>query len=173
MSELKRIAIIGPESTGKSALCQQLATHYQTEWVAEYARYHLDELIRPYEQKDLKVIAEGQLKWEEKKEKSARDFLFCDTNLIVIKIWSDHKYGNTDPWIEEQLEKRSYDFYLLNDIDLPWQPDPQREHPDQRQYFFDKYEDYLKKQSLPYAVVSGLDGNRKESALRSLKNYFR
>ena len=170
---LKKIAVIGPESTGKSELCQQLAAHYQTEWVPEFARFYLDRLNRPYEQHDLKAIAEGQLTWEDDKASYARDFLFCDTNLIVIKIWSDHKYGNTDPWIEEQLALRQYDYYLLNNIDLPWRPDPQREHPQLRKHFFDTYQGYLDQYHLPFSIVSGIEEDRKKSAISALESFFR
>ncbi len=172
MNKLRRIAVIGPESTGKSELCQQLAAHYRTEWVPEFARFYLDRLERPYKQADLKAIAEAQLTWEEDKAAYAQNFLFCDTNLIVIKIWSDHKYGTTDPWIEEQLTNRTYDFYLLNNIDLPWQPDPQREHPNLREHFFRQYEEYLRNHDLPFSIVSGIEGERKKSAVDHLESYF-
>lgn len=172
MTELKRIAIIGPESTGKSELCQQLAAHYRTEWVPEFARFYLDRLDRPYEQHDLKAIAEGQLTWEDDKAEYAKDYLFCDTNLIVIKIWSDHRYGHTEDWIEEQLTSRKYDYYLLNNIDLPWQPDPQREHPTLRKHFLKVYDTYLKDKNLPYSLVSGIEGDRKQSALNALETFF-
>ena len=172
MENLKRIAVIGPESTGKSELCQHLAAHYQTEWVPEFARFYLDRLDRPYEKHDLKAIAEAQLTWEDDKAEYAKDFLFCDTNLIVLKIWSDHKYGDTDAWIEEQLEERTYDFYLLNNIDIPWTPDPQREHPTMRKHFFKVYEDYLIDHNLSYGIVSGIEGVRKQCAVDHITNYF-
>ncbi|MEM0939563.1 MAG: ATP-binding protein [Bacteroidota bacterium] len=166
----KRIAVIGPESTGKSELCQSLATHFQTEWVPEFARSYLDYLNRPYEKKDLKVIAKAQLRMEDEKAEYAKNYLFCDTNLIVLKVWSDHKYGNTDVWIEEQLEARKYDFYFLSNIDLPWTPDPQREHPTLRAYFFNVYEEYLKTKNLPYTIVSGKGKERKKCALDALES---
>lgn len=170
---VKRIAIIGPESTGKSETAQQLAQHYQTEWVPEYARFYLDRLDREYEQDDLLEIAKGQLAWEDEKAHYAQDLLFCDTNLIVIKIWSDHKYGETNPWIEEQLESRKYDYYLLNDIDLVWKPDPQREHPNLREHFFDVYNKYLQDRNLPYVIVSGHESERKRCAFEALDRFFR
>ena len=172
MSTLRRVAVVGPESTGKSQLCRRLAAYYQTQCVPEFARFYLDRLDRPYEQDDLKLIAEGQLQWEDNKAKQSDDYLFCDTNLIVIKIWSDHKYGNTDTWIEKQLAKRDYDFYLLTNIDVPWTPDPQREHPALREYFFEIYKKYLKNHKYPYSIVSGLEENRKKSALNALKAHF-
>lgn len=166
----KRIAVIGPESTGKSELCQSLATHFQTGWVPEVARSYLDSLNRSYEKKDLKVIAKEQLRLEDEKAEHAKNYLFCDTTLIVLKVWSDHKYGTTDVWIEEQLIARRYDFYLLNNIDLPWIPDPQREHPALRKYFFNIYEEYLKAKKLPYAIVSGKGKERKKCALDALQS---
>lgn len=169
---IKKIAIVGPESTGKSELCQHLAVHYDTEWVPEFARFYLDRLDRDYEQYDLKAIAEGQLAWEDDKAEYANEHLICDTNLLVIKVWSDHKYGNTDPWIEEQLVHRRYDFYLLNNIDIPWTPDPQREHPQLRNHFFDTYKAYLDSHELPYAVVSGIEGERKTCAVSAIDNFF-
>ncbi len=168
----KRIVVLGPESTGKSELCQHLARHYETEWVPEYARFYLDRLVGEYQQEDLKAIAEGQLSWEDEKVAYANQYLFCDTNLIVIKIWSDHKYGSTDSWIEDQLRDRQYDFYLLNNIDIPWMPDPQREHPKLRKHFFEVFKNYLENHNLPYAVVSGIEGERKKCVVDAIETHF-
>lgn len=170
---IKKIAVIGPESTGKSELCQHLSFHYNTEWVPEYARFYLDRLGRDYEQSDLKLIAETQLDWEDDKEEYANDYLFCDTNLIVMKIWSDHKYGSTDEWIEGQLKARKYDFYLLNNIDIAWTPDPQREHPTMRKHFFSLFKKYLEDHQLPYAIVSGIEGERKKCAVDAIEDFFK
>jgi NadR type nicotinamide-nucleotide adenylyltransferase len=167
---MKRIAIIGPESTGKSELAGQLAREYETEWVPEYARFYLDRIFRPYEESDLLEIAKGQLLWEDDKASYAKNLLFCDTNLIVIKVWSDHKYGRTDPWILEQLERRQYDHYILSDIDLPWRPDPQREHPQMRKHFLDIYRKYLEDHQLPYSVAVGEEGDRLKSAIDGMRN---
>lgn len=169
---MKKIAIIGPESTGKSELCQHLARIYETEWVPEFARFYLDRLGKDYEQDDLLQIAKGQMAWEDDKAAQARDYLFCDTNLLVIKVWSDHKYGETDLWIEEELNNRTYDFYLLGNIDLIWRPDPQREHPKLRKHFFDIYESYLQAHQLPYGVVSGIEDMRVECARQLIENFF-
>jgi len=144
----------------------------RTEWVPEFARFYIDRLDRPYEKDDLRIIAETQLTWEDDKAEYANGYLFCDTNLLVIKIWSDHKYGETDPWIEEQLASRKYHFYLLPNIDIPWRPDPQREHPTMRIHFFQLYEQYLKENDLPYAIVSGIEGERKKSALDAMNAFF-
>lgn len=170
---VKKMAIIGPESTGKSVLCQYLSKHYNTEWVPEFARYYLDELDRPYEQHDLLNIAKGQLAWEDNKAKFANGYLFCDTTLIVIKIWSHYKYGSTHQWIEKELKARHYNFYLLGNIDIPWKPDPQREHANMRPFFFDLYKKYLDDHSLPYSIVSGIGDERNNRAVDAIENWER
>ena len=167
-----KIVILGPESTGKTTLVKQLAEHFNTEWVPEYARQFIDELGRSYQESDLLEIAKGQLQQEDEIASKSDGFLFFDTNLITIKIWSDYKYGRTDPWILESMKTRKYDFYLLTDIDLPWESDPQREHPNERQELFDLYKDYLESNQLPFEVVWGLELNRFENALRHIKNRF-
>ncbi|MFT7029941.1 MAG: NadR type nicotinamide-nucleotide adenylyltransferase [Marinoscillum sp.] len=170
---IRRIAVIGPESTGKSEICQHLARIYETEWVPEFARFYLDRLGRPYEQEDLLQIAQGQMIWEDDKADQAEEYLFCDTNMIVMKIWSDHKYGTTDSWIEQELASRKYDFYLLANIDLIWRPDPQREHPKHRKHFFEIYENYLKEHQMPYGIVSGIEDLRIACAQKLLREFFK
>lgn len=169
----KRICVLGPESTGKSELCQHLARVYNTEWVPEYARFFLDRLSRPYEQSDLLEIAKGQMIWEDDKASYADKYLFCDTNLVVIKIWSDHKYGETDPWILQEIERRKYDFYLLNNIDMPWIPDPQRENPKDRKFFFELFKSVLEERQFPYAIVSGIEEARTACARAAIDDFFR
>ena len=96
---VKKVAVIGPECTGKSDLSEFLANHYHTAWVPEYARGYLDNLVRPYEQHDLLTIAHGQMRLEDKYAKDCKDLMICDTNLYVIKVWSQFKFGNCHPEI--------------------------------------------------------------------------
>ena len=162
----KKIAIIGTESTGKTTLTQQLSTYYQATFVLEYAREYLSKITGTYQKSDLLEIAKGQIRLEN--EKKDEKLLFCDTNLIVIKIWSDHKYGHTDSWITSTLKKSFYDFHLLMDIDLPWKKDPLREHPHLRQYLFDKYKHFLEYHKLPYAIVHEKGKKRLKNAISIL-----
>lgn len=172
MSEFRRIVIVGPESTGKSQLASQLANHFNCPEVDEFAREYIDKLDRPYEKEDLLKIAKGQLQSEAEAAQNASNLLICDTNLIVIKIWSDHKYGRTDPWIETDLKSRFYDLYLLTNIDLPWEEDPQREHPHLREHLFNTYRDYLINNELPFEVVSGQDNARLNNAINLIESHF-
>lgn len=166
---LKRIAIVGPESTGKSVLSEKLATYFKTAWVPEYARQYLDQINRPYEENDLLEIAKGQLKLEDDHAKTAHDFLICDTNLLVVKIWSEVKYGHCHPWIINQIKNRHYYHHLLTSIDLPWEFDPYREHPDMREFLFDKYKFELDQLGCSYTIIKGDYQERLDLAIAALK----
>jgi NadR type nicotinamide-nucleotide adenylyltransferase len=154
-NSIKKIAIVGPESTGKSTLAKMLARHYNTIWVEEYARKYIDNLSVPYQKHDLDIIAKGQIRSEDELIESANRILICDTNLIVIKIWSEHKYGFCEEWIINELSIRRYHLHLLTYIDLPWEEDPQREHPDKREYFYELYKTELVSRKFPYAEIKG------------------
>lgn len=167
-----RIAITGPESTGKSELARALAKHYHTVWVPEYARAYLDNLGRPYDYEDILKIAQGQVRGEAAQLKKASRFLFVDTELLVLKIWCGVKYGKCHRWIENGLKRQDYDLYILTDIDLPWQPDPLREHPDRRKELFDLYLDELKKRNLKFEIVKGFGQERLNNALDKIEKIF-
>lgn len=164
----KRILILGPESTGKSTLAEDLANHYTEPWVAEYAREYLEEIDRPYTYQDLLAIAKGQVASEDRLAKKAKEFLFVDTDLRVILVWSEHKYGKVDPYITQGISKRKYDLILVTNTDLPWTPDPLREHPEQemRAYFLAKYLELAKQSGFPYQLISGNRSQRLEEAIK-------
>ncbi|MCX6251554.1 MAG: ATP-binding protein [Bacteroidetes bacterium] len=169
---IKRIAITGPESTGKSLLSERLAGYYHTTWVPEFAREYIDGLDREYNQEDILKIARGQLRNENRLLKSANQYLFCDTELIVTKIWSEVKYNKCDEWILKKIEEHKYDFYLLCYIDIPWEYDPQREHPQLREHLFDLYLQEMTERNLPFAVVSGLGEERLKNAVKIINKNF-
>lgn len=168
MNKIKRIAIVGPECTGKTSLSVALADHYQTKWVPEYAREYLDQLDREYTQDDLLTIAKGQLLSEDSLAAHSKNILICDTNVIVVKVWSEFKYGNCDPQILELLNSRFYDLHLLTQIDIPWENDPQREHPFEREKLFAIYRSELEKLKTPFIEISGDLMNRKTFAIQAI-----
>jgi NadR type nicotinamide-nucleotide adenylyltransferase len=169
---LIRIAVTGPESTGKSFLSQQLAKRYNTVFVPEMARDYLDSLSRAYNEEDLLEIARLQTRKQEILEIKAKNIIFSDTDLLVIKIWSSHKYGRCHPWILEQLEKKPHDFYLLCNIDLPWEYDPQREHPHMREFFLQWYVRELNEYQIPWAMVQGDGENRVQAAVDAVNGFL-
>lgn len=168
VSQLKKVAIVGPECTGKTSLAEALAGHYQTEWVREYARGYLDKLAVPYVQEDLLRIAQGQMRIEDEFVRDAKRVLVCDTNLVVIKIWSEFKFNTVNPWIMDELAKRKYDLHLLTHIDVPWIADPQREHPNHRQELFALYKQELQSMHVPFVEISGNETVRLLSAITAI-----
>ncbi len=163
---IKRIAITGPESTGKSQLAEELADYYQTLWVAEYARKYLEEINRPYNYDDVLQIAKGQLDRENSAAEKANKILFCDTDFTVTKIWCEFKYKQCHEWINEQFINHKYDLYLLCNTDLPWEFDPQRENPDEREELFQIYQNTLIEAGFPFAIISGIRDERLENAIK-------
>lgn len=168
---IKKVVVIGPESTGKSVLSQALAEVLDTAWVKEYARTYLEHLDRPYEGDDLMVIAEGQLASEDKLLPVANDVVICDTDLYVVKVWSEHSYNACPRWVLEQIAGRAYDLYLLTYIDVPWIPDPLREHGEesQRQYFYAQYKDIVMNSGVPWVEIKGTHEQRMETALAAIR----
>ena len=160
-----KIAITGPESTGKSLLARQLADHYKTVWIQEFARVYLSKIDSPYNYEDILKIAKGQIQSAEAILPMANKICFSDTELLVTKIWCDVKFGNCHPWITENLKKQDFDLYLLMDIDLPWEFDPLREHPHQRRFLFDRYKNELDKLGFNYRIISGVGEERLENAI--------
>ena len=166
--KVKKAVILGPESTGKSTLAASLAKHYNTVWVKEFARDYIDRLTREYNKTDLIEIAKGQIAEEINQEKKANNILICDTNLLTIKIWSDYKYGGVEDEILELHNKRHYDLYLLTYVDTPWENDPQREHPELREFFYSVYKNELITLSLPLVEIKGEFYERKKVAIEAI-----
>lgn len=163
-----RVALTGPESTGKTTLSRRLADHYHTAWAPEYARAYLETHGNQYTLADLETIAEGQLRAEEQALREARaqhrPVVFYDTDLLVIKIWSEHAFGHCPDWILRRIGQQQYDLVLLLNVDLPWEPDPLREHPNHRQYFYDLYQRELRGQLSNFAEIGGSPAQRLEQA---------
>lgn len=166
---LKKVVITGPESTGKTILAKQLATHFNTYWVSEYAREYIDQLDRPYKKDDIFQIARTQDKRINQIKNQCEDLLFIDTHLLVTKIWSEHKYQECNPWILDRIKKEKIDLYLLCDIDLAWKADPQREHPHLRSYLFDLYKQNLESYHFNYRIIRGHGDERLNNAIQFVK----
>lgn len=174
MSSIKKIVVIGPESTGKSTLSAALAEELGTVWVPEYAREYLENLDRPYEQQDLLKIAKGQLELEDKLAVKANNLLICDTDLHVIQVWCHARYNSSHRFITENIAARKYDMYLLTNIDTIWEDDPLREHPlpEERKYFYNIYRDIVQNSGLPWADISGTHEERLKKALAVIQEHI-
>lgn len=171
--EVKRIAIVGPECTGKTALASFLAQHFQTIWVPEFARSYIETLNRPYEKQDLVTIARGQIWLENELATRANKVIICDTNLIVIKIWSEFNYGDCDPEIVKALSTQHYDLQLLTYIDIPWEDDPQREHPHQREQLYEIYKSELLNSNAHFIEIKGIERERRTTAIQAIEEILK
>ncbi|WP_298996764.1 AAA family ATPase [Flagellimonas sp. S174] len=159
-SDLIKVVLFGPESTGKTTLSQQLADHYQTLWVPEYAREYLqkkwDREQKTCEPKDLLPIAYGQMKMENELAKKANRILVCDTDLLETKVYSEAYYlGDCDPVLEKYALSNTYDLYLLTYIDIPWVKDDLRDKPDERESMFLYFHETLKKYDRNFVTLKG------------------
>lgn len=174
---MRKIIVIGPESTGKSTLCQQLAEHYKTAWCPEFAREYLLQLKgRPYTYADLLNIAHGQLELEDTMLTHASNgFYFIDTDMYVMKVWCEVAFGQCHNWILKQIAARRYDFYLLCNTDLPWVKDELREYPNPafRKKLFHIYKDILINSGTPWSEISGTDMQRFQTAVGLLDTVFK
>ena len=160
-----KIALFGPESTGKTTLAKQLAEYYETEWVPEFARDYLQEKWEENQHicvaDDMMPIAYGQTALENEKLSKANTYLFCDTNLMVTKVFSEMYYGFCDPLLNEAALEHEYDLFFLTDIDVPWEKDDIRDTPDGRETVFSVFKQTLIDTKKPFIILSG----NKESRL--------
>lgn len=169
---IKKIALIGPESTGKTELAKQLADYYKTFWVEEYARNYVATLNRKYTLDDIVFIAQKQLDIEKEIEKKANRFLFIDTELIIAKVWAEDVFKTCPDFITEHLNKQHYDLYLLTYPDLPWIPDGVRENQHRREYFYSIYKNELLSRNFKFAEISGFGINRLKNAIIAINHLF-
>lgn len=179
---IKKVVVIGPESTGKSTLCEQLAQHYETIWCPEYAREYLLSNGTNYEFDDLLTIARGQLAQEDEYtskleinslpmlEAGGHLPLFIDTDMYVMKVWCEFVFNQCHRFILDQILTREYDLYLLCNTDLPWVKDELREYPDlhTRRKLYAIYKDIMVNQSVPWVDISGSYEERLAKAVEAV-----
>jgi NadR type nicotinamide-nucleotide adenylyltransferase len=180
---LIKVAVIGPESTGKSTLCAMLALHYNTQWCPEFEMEYLLTHGMDYTYDDLLHIAKGQLAMEDEYVQSIvgssesselrtpnSNLLFIDTDMYVMKVWCEFVFGKCHRWVLEQIVKRKYDLYLLCNTDLPWVKDELREYPDliTRDKLYHIYKDIMINQSTPWVDISGDHNERTQKAIKAV-----
>ena len=168
-----KIAITGPESTGKSTLAEKLARHFEVDFIPEYSRTYLENFEGHYTENDVVEIAKGQYNLILEEEKKNHEILLADTETIVCKIWVEYVFKHSNETIDEILKKQDFDLYLLCDIDLPWVYDPLRENPniEERKELFDIYKNTLTKMNVPFEIVSGDDEERVNNAINIINKY--
>ncbi|MEL0643973.1 ATP-binding protein [Olleya sp. Ti.3.14] len=168
-----KIVLFGPESTGKTTLSQQLARHYHSVWVPEYARDYLQNKWnnerKTCETHDLLPIAMGQMSMENHLAKKTDSVLICDTDLLETKVYSETYYSGTcDPILEKYAIKNTYDLYFLTYIDTPWEADDLRDKPEEREAMFETFKSTLIKYNRPYVLLKGDKKTRLQLAIKHI-----
>ena len=166
---VKRVCVFGPESTGKTTLARRLAEDFGTAWVPEYARSLLEAQGGKLEATDLPRIVRGQLASEDALARNARKVLICDTDPLTTLVWSEVLYGACDPLVREQAMKRTYDLYLLLDVDVPWVDDVVRYLPENRRGFFERCEAELVNRGRRFLCLRGSWDERLARATRAVQ----
>lgn len=182
---LRKIVVIGPESTGKSTLCKQLAQHYNTVWCPEFAREYLLTNGTNYSYDDLLTIAKGQLILENEYSQkmnspsfpltTSHSPFFIDTDMYVMKVWCEFVFDKCHRFILDQIVERKYDLYLLCNTDLPWVKDELREYPDleSRHKLYNIYKDIMINQSVPWVDISGTYEERLQKAIAAVNDLLK
>lgn len=166
-----KIAILGPESTGKSTLAAQLAEHFDTTFVPEYSREYLKDFEGQYQIDDVVEIALGQQKWIDEAKAANPQIFIADTEMIVNKIWCEYVFHSVPETINKLVINQEFDLYLLCDIDLEWTFDPLRENPDynERKTIFAMYENELTRLKANHKIINGQDQQRLQNAINAIK----
>lgn len=172
-ASLMRVVITGPECTGKTTLTGQLAAHYQAKGIPEFARDYVAGLNRHYTYQDVEHIAKVQRDQINDGANPGVRLLFMDTYLIVTKIWFEVVYHQVPKWIEEELQRKQIDLFLLCTPDIPWTPDPVRENGgEMREKLFMMYRNELERLGFCYALVSGNEEQRLNNAIEAVNAFL-
>lgn len=158
---MTRVALIGPESTGKSTVGKTLARRFGYTYIPEYARTYVEQLGRPYTYSDVVAIALHQI---EEEHANHSGIVLFDTEMIITKVWMQHVYGTVDSRVEHELRNHPMDVYLLFAPDIVAEPDPVRENLNLRQFFFDWYLSEIQATGRPYAIIRGFGEERIQAA---------
>lgn len=163
MERLKKIVLTGPESSGKSWLCEKLAEHFGALWIPEYARIYLEKNGSNYSYRDYMKMAQEHQLYQQEKLNDAKGLVFLDTDMLNYAVWSDVVYHKPTAWVEEQILKETDHLYLIVYPDLSWESDPIRQNPNNRMMLFDKHLNQIEKHNRPYKTI-------KEQGLKRLEN---
>jgi NadR type nicotinamide-nucleotide adenylyltransferase len=162
------VVVSGSESTGKTTLAGDLASHYGTAWAPEFAREYLERKGSPLDDSDVEPIARGQMAGEDEAATRASGLLILDTDLVSTVVYSRHYYGRCPEWIAEAARSRLADLYLLLQPDVPWVPDGNlRDRPAARHELHELFHYALQAFGARYVEIGGSWAERKRRALVS------
>ncbi len=176
MNQMKtpiRIAVTGPESTGKTTLAKQLAEIVGGRFIPEYAREYIEQLPGHYTFEDVEIIARKQVEQYQETLKSQDKFFIFDTWLIITKVWFEWVFGKVPVWLEEQIRNCPVDLFLLCQPDLPWEADPVRENGgENRIRLFEQYRLELNHYNFNFVEIYGTGEDRLVNAITAINDYL-
>ena len=163
----------GPESSGKTFLCDELSKHYQTCWKPEFAREYVENLTRNYTFKDVEIIARKQIDQYYEAIDEGQSIVFFDTFLIITKIWFTYVYNQCPAWLHHSIKNLTIDLYLLCSPDIPWIEDGVRENGNIREELFQLYKQELEYYGFNYTIINGEEESRKKIAIQHINRILR
>lgn len=173
-----RIVLIGPESTGKTSLAKELASHYNTIWIPEYCREYAqqkwDTQKKTLTSHDVLAIVKGQIELEHQliSKNKQHSFIFLDTDILATKVYAKAYYEQEFETLNHLIPKHTGDYYLLCNIDVPWIADDLRDKPSERKEMLNAFEKALLNHQKKYDLISGTPSERKRLAIEKISNFF-
>ncbi len=168
-----RIVLTGPECTGKSRLTEELGNRLNVPFALEYARVYLEEHGPAYEYDLLLTMSRNHKTHQREHVPCNSPIGILDTDLINYKVWCDVAYGKCHPEIHQDIEQETHHVYLLCYPDIPWVPDPLREHPTERDWLFARHRAEIERLERPYAVIQGDGIARLELAEEAIRIFLK
>jgi NadR type nicotinamide-nucleotide adenylyltransferase len=169
-----RIAITGPESSGKTTLARQLAELYKGQYIPEFAREYVEKLPYHYSFQDVETIARNQVDQYLVTKTSSEKLFFFDTWLIITKVWFRWVFGKTPNWLDDQILNCPIDLFLLCRPDLPWEADSVRENGgENRIRLFEEYRNELIHYGFSFVEISGTDDQRLNNAIDAIRKFYK
>ena len=169
-----RIAVTGPESTGKSTLTQQLAEAFNGQFIPEFAREYIENLPHHYTFEDIEAIAKAQVKQYRLTGNSSAEIFFFDTWLIITKVWFNWVFQKMPEWLDMEIRNCPMDLFLLCRPDLPWEADPVRENGgENRLKLFELYREELKHYGFNFVEIGGVGEERLNNAIAAVRDFYK
>lgn len=174
---VKRVVLIGAESTGKTTLAEQLAEHYSTCWLPEYGREHWERKVKGLPATDLNVswskeefvhIAREQQRRENDLAKTANRVLICDTNAFATGTWYERYENGRDDDVDSIGRMDKVDLYLLTAPDVPFIQDGVRDGEHVRDWMHDRFKEQLSEGTIPFLELRGTYEGRKQTAIAAI-----